>query len=225
MARPDNDSLITPVFKTIAVLNEAETKKAGRPIYEDVEMVEVRIAADRNYIPTFPALSMWKKVDGKPVSYAERWAAQYRAFKEGHQQRASGTPLEELPFLTNAKRAELRALSIYSAETLAALDGKNLKTLGIGGRELKDQAQAYLDNAKGSADVTRLAADNASLHAQVEEMRRQMLALQSGRVSDEESDDELKARIKELTGSAPRGTPSRETLLRMVAEAEQSEAA
>lgn len=220
-----NQSLVTPFFKTMAELDKAATKKEGRPIYKDVEYVEIRIAGDQHHRPCYPAHSFWQRDEnGNDMTYAMRWSDQYRKWKEGSGQAVHGTPIEELPFLTQAKRSELKALSIYTAEALASLDGKNLKTLGIGGRELKDQAQAYLDKAKGSADVTRFAAENADLKAQLDELRRQVLSLQQPSGTGE-TDDELKARIKELTGAAPRGTPSRETLLRMIAEAEQHEAA
>lgn len=226
-----NKSLVTPVFKTMAVKNDTKSKKAGRPIYDDVEMVEVRIAGDRHFNPRFPAHAFWQRDEnGFDITYAMRWPEAYKRFKENQSQTASGTPIEELPFLTQAKRSELRALSIYTAEALAALDGKNLKTLGIGGRELKDQATAYLAKASGSADVVRLAAQNADMQAQIETLRQQLIATQKvpePAVEDEgvRTDDELKARIKELTGAAPRGTPSRDTLLRMIAEAEEREAA
>ena len=45
-----------------------------------------------------------------------------------------------LPFLTEASRAELRALNIYTVEALAAIDGQELKNLGHGGRDMKNKA-------------------------------------------------------------------------------------
>jgi hypothetical protein len=75
------------------------------------------------------------------VTYAEVYNEQYRKFKAGQQQTVSGTPLSEAPFLTEGKRRELRALNIHTVEQLAGLDGANLKTLGMGGREWKNQAR------------------------------------------------------------------------------------
>ncbi len=232
------DKLLTPIFKTVAVRDEIESRKAGRPIFKDVEIVEVRIPADRHYIPTFGAHDFWKNVDGIAQTYAMRWPDQYRAFKENRTQTIEGTPLEELPFLTNAKRSELKALSIYTAEQLASLDGKNLKTLGIGGRELKDQATAYLDRASGSAKVTELARENAAMKAEMEAMRQQMRELARPvpatdkqevpeAQSDFEawSDEELKLYIKDGTGVAPKGQPSHATLVRMADEVYAKEAA
>lgn len=235
----DNDKLVTPVFKSLAVLDQAKSKKEGRPIYKDVDMVEIRIAGDRNFKPCMPAHSFWKNIDGIAHTYAMRWPEQYRKFKEGSVQTAEGTPLEELPFLTQAKRYELKALSVYTAEALASLDGKNLKALGIGGRELKEQATAYLDNARGSADVSRLAQENASMKALIEEMRADMQALKGAAKSSVEIDDEdepsnpalgefdgwtdeqLKGYIADATGQRPRGNPNTETLKRMALDAQK----
>lgn len=211
----DNKSLTVPFFKTIAVQDENASKREGRPIFNQVEVVEVRIAGDRNYTPTFPANAMWMRIDGQEVTYAERWPDAYERFTAGKEQIAEGTPLSELPFLTEAKRAELRALKVYTGEALASLDGKNLKALGDTGREMKNQATAYLERAGGTAGTVALAAEVEALKAQIAEM--------SGNPPIEEpvEDDEkeaLKAHINELTGSRPRGNPSVETLREMLQE-------
>jgi hypothetical protein len=232
-------------FRADKIKNEGKTKAAGRPIFDDIELVEIRTAGDRNTVKVFPAHSMHRWVmneDGEQEvqTYAQRWNQQYRRFKENRQQVQDGTPLSELPFLTEAKRAELRALSIHTAETLAALDGQNLKTLGPGGRELKNQAQAYLDAASGSANVTQMAAQIAELQSQLAALQNtpshllpeatapEDAADQPDEPSDDfenSSDDELKEYIASITGSKPRGNPSHETLVRMAREAAEQEAA
>ncbi len=158
----DEDKLTIPQFKIMTQKNDAKSKEAGRPIFDDVEVVEVRSAGDRLMIKVFPAHAFARWVttpegDQVPQTYAERWPAQYKRFKEGHVQIAEGTPIDELPFLSAARRSELRALSIHTAEAILALDGANLKTLGMWGRELKAQVKAYMDNAAGSATATALA--------------------------------------------------------------------
>lgn len=241
----EEDRLVVK-FRADKIKNEGKSKQAGRPIFDDVELVEIRTAGDRNTVKVFPAHSMHRWTmdeDGEQVeqTYAQRWNDQYRRFKENRQQVQDGTPLSELPFLTEAKRAELRALSVHTAETLAALDGQNLKTLGQGGRELKNQAQAYLDAASGSANVTQLAAQVAELQAQLAAFQNTPSHLlpanqpQTETTSEPEqnsaddfensSDDELKDYIASITGSKPRGNPSHETLVRMAREASAEEAA
>lgn len=212
----NNDALVVPFFKNVANQDDIASKKAGRPIFKDMEVVEIRIAGDRNFSPIFPAHSMWKRINGEEITYAQRFSAAYERFAAGREQVAEGTPLSELPFLTEAKRAELRALKVYTAEALAALDGKNLTNLGGQGREMKNQAIAYLDKSGGTAGATALAAE-------VEALRAELAAIRNGEVEAPPADDEkeaMKARIAELTGSRPRGNPSVETLRDMLSEVE-----
>jgi hypothetical protein len=222
MAIDKNDPLVIPVFKIHTQKNEAKSKEAGRPIFDDMEVVEVRFAGDRNKISVFPAHSICGETqdengDTIKITYAQRWSDQYKRFKAKQQQVAEGTPVDELPFLTQAKRSELKALSIYTAEALAALDGQPLKNLGQGGRDLKNQAQAYLDNAKGSANVTKMAAE-------LEELRRTVAELRADKagVSDSEfaswSADQIKDWIEEKIGDRPKGNPSHATLVKRADE-------
>lgn len=238
----EEDRLVVK-FRADKIKNEGKTKQAGRPMFDDIELVEIRTAGDRNTVKVFPAHSMHRwtmNEDGEQEeqTYAQRWNEQYRRFKENRQQVQDGTPLSELPFLTEAKRAELRALSIHTAETLAALDGQNLKTLGPGGRELKNQAQAYIDQASGSANVTQMASQIAELQALVASLTGANVAAPEPEQNtdpavpetspddfENSSEEELKVYIASITGARPRGTPSHETLVRMAREAAVQEAA
>jgi hypothetical protein len=234
MAENQKPSLV-PTFKIHSQLNPRKTKEQGRPIYDDMEIVEIRTAGDRNSVKVFPAheVSHLEELEdggsGDPVTYAMRFQAQYDRFKAGHTQAQSGTPLEEAPFLTQSKRLELKAVHVHTVEALALLDGGPLKALGIGGRELKNQAQAYLDNAKGSADVTRMAQENEALKRQLADLVSQQQAPVAPAVEpgsfEAMPDEELKAFIGTKTGSRPRGQPSHDTLVRMAKELMEAEAA
>ena len=219
----NNDSLVTPFFRNQAVQDFAASKREGRPIFRDMAVCEIRIAGDRNFAPIVPAHSMWKRVDGEEVTYAQRWPQQWQRFLENSTQIAEGTPLSELPFLTEAKRQELRALKVYTAEALASLDGKNLTTLGIGGREMKNQAAAYLDKAGSNAQAVALAAEVAVLKEQLAALTGQQppAALPEATEPDAVA---LKDEIQRLTGERPRGNPSIETLQRYLAEAQREQA-
>lgn len=237
----EQDKGLAALFKNHSTLNDAKSKQAGRPIYDDMEICEIRTPGDRNLIRVYPAheVSHWDDTpEGgrEPVTYAMRFPEQYKRFKNGTTQSQSGTPLEELPFLTQGKRLELKALNIHTAEALAGLDGTPLKQLGIGGRELKNQAQAYLDRASNTADVTKLAGENELLRQRLADLERDVrdaaMANAAKPVSTASnfeglSDDELKAFIADKTGSKPRGVPSHATLVRMCEDltATESEAA
>lgn len=191
-----SDALTVATFKVHSVKNEAASAKAGRPIYDDMEVCELRFAANRETVGVFPAHEVfgWRddaqSGEREQVTYALAFPEQYRRFKAGEAQVQSGTPLAELPFLTQGKRLELKALNIHTAEALAALDGKPLKMLGQGGRDLKDQAQVYLDNAAGSADVVALAEQNAALRREIEALRRGLTPDRAADASDDGDDDE-----------------------------------
>jgi hypothetical protein len=219
----DNDSLVVPFFKNVAQHDEHASKKAGRPIYHDTEMVEVRIAGERNFSPVFPAHAMWRRIDGEEVTYAQRWPKQYERFKENTTQIADGTPLSELPFLTEAKRKELQALKVYTAEALASLDGKNLAALGANGRTMKNQAEAFLLSAQGTSHATALAAEIEDLKAQVALLQSTAKAADEPIVEDDDGKAALKEQYKELVGSYPRGNPSIATLQKMVDEAQAAQ--
>lgn len=177
-----NENLIVPQFKVITSLNEARSKLAGCPKFDDMEVVEIRMAANKETVGVFPAHEVWKIVDQadgtrEPMTYAMRWPDLYRKFKANEAQDLSGTPLSEAPFLSQSKRMELKALNIHTVEALAAVDGQPLNMLGMGGREMKNQAQVYLDKASDSAVETRLAAENLSLRQQLDDMQAQINAM------------------------------------------------
>jgi hypothetical protein len=134
----DPDAQLVATFLLKGFQNDAKTTKAGRPIYDDIEICEIRVPGSRE-VKVFPAteFSHWgDNIDGRQVkvTYAERFARQYRQFKEHAAQTKSGTPLEHAPFLTDGKRAELRALNVYTVEQLAEIEGAELKNLGTNGR-------------------------------------------------------------------------------------------
>ena len=89
------------------------------------------------------------------VSHAERFAMQYRQFKMQDVQTKAGTPLTHVNFLTEARRAELRALNIYTVEALAHVDGQELKISDTADEITKNKADAYLEDAKHNARTRR----------------------------------------------------------------------
>jgi hypothetical protein len=163
---------ITPFFKTIAFKDERESLKAGRPIFVDVEVCEIRFAGSKDStVQPSHMMSHWEvdEETGEQVqlTYAERFSRQYQQFKLKQQQTKSGTPLDYVPFLTDARRSELRAHNIYTIEALAELDGQSLKNLGIGGRDLKNKAMEYLASSSHDGTILRQQAQIEALQAQL----------------------------------------------------------
>jgi hypothetical protein len=220
----DPDASLVALFKTYARKNEAKTVEAGRLICDDMEVCEIRAAGSRNFsVHPATALSHWENNpetgEQTPVTYAERFARQYQQFKARAAQTKSGTPLTEAAFLTESRRAELRAQNIYIVEQLAAIDGQELKNLGPGGRDLKNRAIEFIEASDGNAVNTKLAAELEAMRARnaVLEEDVQRLKEKSDGEFDDMTDEQLRDYITTNTGHAPHGSVSRKTLLRMAA--------
>lgn len=224
-----NENLVYARFYNHTIPNEAKSTEAGRPIFDDLEVCEVRFAANKQTIHVAPAHEVFKiernfaTGETTPVTYAMAYKDQYQKFKDGQSQDQSGTPLSELPFLTQSKRLELKALNIHTAEALAALDGQPLKRLGMGGRELKNQAQAYLDKAAGSIDVVALAAKVAALEAENAKLRGAVpdedgaVVNSASPFMDMESED-IRNWIEASGGQKPRANASHASLVKIADE-------
>lgn len=233
---------ITPVFhwETLEDVNASE--RAGHLVKKMRQVVQVRFAGSKLYSPVFPVDAFWKYHDGKMMTYAERWADQFRAFLEGNDQKAAGTPLELLKNygISEGNLSMCRALKIYSIEALHHLEGSELKSLGMAGNALKDMARAYMaDRADGTANADRIAA----LEAQIAALTLAKPGSEPNTVdvvvpdpkpaeieatlaqSDAEfavmDDTALKAFIKSKLGRAPTGTPSHEWLVAAAKEAQE----
>ncbi len=221
---------ITPVFKHVTAEDVPASERAGKAVMKTIEAVEVRFAGSKLYSPVFPVNAFWKRDGHKIITYAERWADQYRAFLEGSDQVAAGTPLEMLKSygISAAQLSLCRALKIYSVESLHHLEGQNLKNLGMNANDLKRMAKAFMDDrAKGSAslsEIEALRAEIASLRAAIpaRDPTEKEINAAIKEADDEFSvmdDDALKDWIAAKTGAGrPRGNPSRETLLGMARE-------
>ena len=205
-----------PRFYMDAVQDMAKSEREGRPIYEDKEMLEIRIPGDR----LFTFITQVREVD------KQRFREQYAAFKRGEERATSGTPLEQWPnaTLNKSRVAELKAQNILSVEELSNIPDSVLPKIGPGARELRDQAKSYIDTAKEGAANSKLVAEITRLKEIIESRTGQPIAPAQAPEAPKEksledcSDEELKAFIKRETGKAPAGRVSRATLLNRAAE-------
>lgn len=160
-----------------AVPDPVESAKAGRPIFIDQERVRIRSAGDKLQVGVYAANApscVRDQATGYPLTYAELHRGPYEAFKKGIEFHGTGTPLSELPFLTEAQRKEMQALNVYTAEALAGLEGIQLTRLGMFGRQMKNQAQIYIDKAEKMHGINQLAAENEDLKARLERLEAKL---------------------------------------------------
>ena len=100
---------------------------------------------------------------------------------------------------------ELKSLHIHTVEALAGINESFITKLGIDGRRLVEDAQAYLKTAEDGP--SKVAAENAELSRRVETL--EAMIKDSGDGSDLATENaELKAKIAELEAGAVKSEPT-----------------
>lgn len=222
----DPDDVLVVLFKYLALENPQRTLEEGRPIFDDVEVCEIRAPGSKD-VKVFPATAFSRWLDDpytgqqRKQSYAERFTHQYRQFKASAAQTKTGTPLEHAPFLTDGRRAELRAQNVYTVEALAMIEGSELKNLGPGGRDMKNKAVEYIEESKIAAPNKQMVAELEALRARNVILEEDLEAAKNNEPSEFKtmSLDQLREYITAQTGFPPVGTANRKTLLRMAMDA------
>lgn len=147
-----------PQFYTEPTRNNFKSEQAGRPVFEDREFVRVLIVGDRRTQPVYEVTD----------EHRERWAREYAAFKAGQEPPLEGTPLANWPPIGAARAKEFALMNIKTVEQLAGVGDNIVQNLGMGGRELREQARVFLDVARnGTAPIAKLIDDNAALKGEV----------------------------------------------------------
>ena len=236
----DPDEMLVVLFRYLAMENPQASLAQGRPIFDDVEVCEIRAPGSKD-VKVFPSTEFcgWKDDPftgaQRKWTYAERFQYQYRQFKNSNTQTKTGTPLDHVRFLSEGRRAELRAQNLYTVEQLAGIEGNELKNLGPGGRDMKNQALEYIEESKSSAPSKQMMAELEALRARnaileedqkVFEQRKPLLAdsQDDGEFADM-TDVQLREYIKANNGHSPVGQPSRKNLIRMAMDCKPTEKA
>lgn len=148
-----------------------ETRKythlgAGRPIYVDVEFISIRI----------PGNVTEHRVRQVRPSDKTRFTREYAAFQQTKQNPVIGTPIDELPFLTAARKAELKALGLRTAENILSIsdvDGQKFMDFN----SLKGRVKAYLDSAAGQAPLDGMRKEIESKDSEIATLKTQLAEL------------------------------------------------
>lgn len=170
-----------PRFYLRAVQNEFRSHEEGRPIFEDLEYVEIIIPGNRGTVVD----TLVKE------EHRQRWPIAYARFKQGEAEVMEGTPIAEWPGVTRSQAEELKFLNIRTVEALANLDDHNLqRAVPMGGNALREKAKRYLLNAAGSAPAEALAAKVDDQAATIAALQQQVEALLAEKVKGAKSEAE-----------------------------------
>lgn len=159
---------VWPRFFLDTVQDMVATERSGRPIYYEVERVELNT----------PGNPYSKPVKEVTEEIRQRWPEEYARFKAGNETAVSGTPVEQLPFLKKNQVLELKALGFMTVEHLAGMTEHAIQKTPMG-RRLKELAEAYLDDAKAMALVTKAQAESDSKDKRIAELELRLETLNS----------------------------------------------
>jgi len=138
--------------------DKAKTLEEGRPMFKDVEYIDIRIPGSRDGV-------------GRPASDDDksRFPLHYAAFKERtDDEHLEGTPLTEWSLVTRSQAEELAFFNCKTVEQLAAMtDGNAGNFMGI--QVLKAKAVKWLEQAAEDAPALKLAAELEERDAKITE--------------------------------------------------------
>lgn len=163
----DADKRLLVTFFREAVQSEFKSIEAGRPIFDDIDMIRIMTPGSRD-----------TTVGIAHYGYQQRFPRQWTQYKQNAEQTGSGTPLSAVPWLTNARVAELAVFHIRTVEQLANMPD-NAAQRFMDHHALKQQAAAFLEAAKGAAPMLKLQAELSARDEQIAELRAAVSAMQA----------------------------------------------
>jgi len=138
-ARFAMDNKLHVRFYTRPMLQGTLSKEAGRPIYADVEHVNILTPGDK--------LSIIDRVASEDDK--RRFADHYAKFRAGKGDEIIGTPLQAVPWMTRSKVEEYKFFGIHTVEQLAnANDNVGQKFPGFHADRTK--SLAFLEATSGT---------------------------------------------------------------------------
>lgn len=199
-AGPDGNALL---FEKQAVQNARQSEMQGRPIFDTLFLVHVFAPGSKD---SSPALEL-ERVFSEGSMIAPRRTPHYDRFKDAFEAWRSGadggtlngTPLSSWPIMDTARIAELNAVKCFTVEQLAVWPDGALQHIGMGARELRERAKAYLADAAGGSVSGSLAADNERLRGDVTRLTGELAAVNAQLA-------QVNATIASLSGTG--GAPS-----------------
>lgn len=175
------DSRLSVRFYAKPVQNEFLSKKEARPIFQDVDYVEINIPGDQLNVLNAPVRQDHKE------RFPLQWARYQNA--KGAEVPEIGTPLSQWQLLTPAMAAELRHFKFTTVEHVANASDLQLQSIGmVAGMspfEFRERARTFLKVASAesasSAESEKLKVleeENARIKAEAEKNAMALQVLQ-----------------------------------------------
>jgi len=149
--------------------DKAATKEKGRPIFKDVEYIDIKVPGQRGGGATRPAQYVDK----------QRFPKHYAAFLQRKEMPIEGTPLAEWPLMTRTQVDELSFHHVKTVEQLVEMsDGLASQFMGL--NSLRQKAKMWLEKTDETArinEIESLKAATLEKDKKIENLESQMLNL------------------------------------------------
>lgn len=154
------DKRLMVIFYKDVVKNELKSTEAGRPIFDEVDLVKIITPGQRDSF-----------VGDANEHYQQRFPQQWARYKSGRSQELSGTPLNQLPWMSISQIAEFNAVGCHTVEQLVGMsDAVAHKFMGF--QNIRQRAELYLEAATAAAPALRLQNELQKRDEQIAELQR-----------------------------------------------------
>jgi hypothetical protein len=138
-----------------------KTLSEGRPVFKDVEYIDIKIPGNRNAGACRPATEDDKK----------RFPAHYRAFKDRvNDAPMEGTPLTEWSLMSRSMAEELSFCHVKTVEQLATMaDAQASRFMGL--MPLRERAKLWLENSKKEKPMWEMDQKIRAQREEIEELK------------------------------------------------------
>lgn len=162
--------------------DKAESMAQGRPVFRDVEYIDIKIPGNRNAGACRPANDQDRA----------RFPEHYKAFKDRVSQEINeGTPLTEWPLISRSQAEELAFFHVKTVEQLATMsDAQASKFMGLS--SVRAKAKTWLENVEKDKPLWEMDQKLRAQNAEIAELK-QSLADVLARVEGGEEDEDLTA--------------------------------
>lgn len=174
-------------FEQRAIEDRNASIASGGTIMRDVDYVIVRQVGSKDTVEKDAAewladLDRLAANRAYPLEWVRHFREKYNAFKAGQIEPEMGMPVRHWPSLSKAQAENLIGAGVRTVEDIAAMNEPTMQRVGMGARELKKKAQAYLESRdanKAAEQITALRIENEAKDDRISTLEARLLALES----------------------------------------------
>ena len=159
------DRKLFVVFYRDVQKNELKSIEAGRPIFDEVDLIKIITPGSRD---SFVGIA--------DHEYQQRFPTHWARYKQGKSQEISGTPLNQLPWLGISQIAEFNAVGCHTVEQLVGMSDQ-LSQKFMGHHAVKQRAAQYLNLAKENAPLMKMEAELKKRDDEIAQLQETVNAL------------------------------------------------